>query len=162
LSTEVVEIELLANITNGEEQFELVPATRIAANRYRIAASPGFAPGAATGDEIELNQSRRGRFTVVKRGGNVCVQLFLRTEKADRSRVTEMISERVRAIGGWLDGGKDGPTSHLLIFTVPVTAGFDAIEDTMDAVAAGFPVDQWMYGNVYDTKDGLTPLNWWC
>jgi hypothetical protein len=49
----------------------------------------------------------------------------------------------------------------LLIFTIPVSVGFSTIERTMDEISARFRVDQWIYGNVYDTKDGVTPLNWW-
>jgi hypothetical protein len=67
----------------------------------------------------------------------------------------------VKAIGGWLDGGKDGTSVHLLIFTIPVRAGFGAIEGVMARISEKFAVVNWMYGNIYDIKDGVTPLNWW-
>lgn len=31
----------------------------------------------------------------------------------------------------------------------------------MEKACSAFPVDKWMYGNVYDVNDGVTPLNWW-
>jgi hypothetical protein len=43
----------------------------------------------------------------------------------------------------------------------PVTAGFPAIETVMAKAKAIDPDCEWFYGNVYDLKDAVTPLNWW-
>jgi hypothetical protein len=154
----VTEVKLLMGHHDGRPLYDLVPAVPLGERRYRIVSSPGFAPGVAAGDEIELTISELTGYRVLRRGGNVCVQLFLSPhEPLDR----RAIAARVEAIGGRLDGGKDGETGHLLIFTIPVTAGFGAIERAMEDISASHPVDRWMYGNVYDTRDGKTPLNWW-
>jgi hypothetical protein len=71
------------------------------------------------------------------------------------------INNLICSIGGWLDGGFDGAAGSLLIFTIPFEIGFGRIERVMEEVASKFMVDRWMYGNVYDAKDGVTPLNWW-
>lgn len=155
---ESVNIKLLADYLDGKPVYESVPATKIGENRYRLKCSPGMAPGVASGDEIELAPSERTGFRVLKRSGNVCVQLFLhRCDNDDRAEITKL----VRDIGGWLDGGHDSPSGHLLIYTIPVSIGFGNIERVMTQLSEKFPIEKWMYGNVYDTRDGVTPLNWW-
>lgn len=47
------------------------------------------------------------------------------------------------------------------MYTVPVSAGFVAIEGVLNGLNDRFPDYEWFYGNVYDPKDGETPLNWW-
>jgi len=66
---------------------------------------------------------------------------------------------RFGALGGWLDGGSDNENSHLLIYTIPHAAGFQAIEDVFKDLSKFIDLDKWMYGNVYD--DNGVPLNWW-
>jgi hypothetical protein len=158
---ENTEIKLLIDACGETPAYEMVPAQQIGPRHYRILASPGFAPGVASGDEIELVPFEKSGYRVVRRSGNICVQLFLKScGPQDRAGITDII----RAIGGWLDGGKDlkGPGSGcLLIFTIPVSAGFEAIEQAMLRITESFDVDKWMYGNVYDPADGRTPLNWW-
>lgn len=158
LASQVVDIELVAEIRDGKRVYESVPAVRIGENRYRLLHSPGFAPGAASGDEIEVDQSEVSGFRVVKHSGNLCVQLFL--SKCDCEERTTIVGI-VESVGGWLDGGYDDPAGTLLVFTIPVSSGFDAIEAAMIRIAAECAVDRWLYGNVYDMRDGVTPLNWW-
>jgi len=155
---EITEVKLLMDHIDGKPIYEAVPAVRTGDNQYRLTGSPGFAPGVACGDEIELSLSERIGYRILKRSGNVCVQLFFnRCSFEDRQAAATI----VEAIGGRLDGGKDSDAGHLLIFTIPISVGFRAIEQAMADVSARLPVDRWMYGNVYDTKDGVTPLNWW-
>ena len=47
------------------------------------------------------------------------------------------------------------------IDTVPVSAGFPAIEAVFNAWVAEHPGWEWSFGNVYDPADGVTPLGWW-
>ena len=49
----------------------------------------------------------------------------------------------------------------MIVFTIPVSAGFAAVARMFDSVVAQHPGSQWLYGNVYDPKDGKTPLDWW-
>jgi hypothetical protein len=154
----IVEIKLLADYYDGKPVYEAVPAIKIAGNRYRLVASPGLAPGAASGDEVEAACAGGSGYRVVKRSGNLSIQLFLKEcSLADRTKIVH----EIEFIGGWLDGGGEAKSGHLLVFTIHVSRGFDTIERAMAKIVAEFPVDKWMYGNVYDTRDGITPLNWW-
>lgn len=158
MADENVEVKLLADYLDGRPVYESVPATRVGENRYRLRCSPGMAPGVASGDEIELSPAERTGYRVVRRSGNISVQVFLyRCNDDDRRGITKLVEH----VGGWLDGGHDSPSGHLLVFTIPLSVGFEAIEAAMERVKAEFGVEKWMYGNVYDTRDGVTPLNWW-
>jgi hypothetical protein len=115
---------------------------------YRLAQSPGLVIGIAAGDLFELNANEAPR--VIERGGNVCVQIF----SLEADAVERVLGPQFTTLGGRLDGR----TTKNLVYTVPVSAGFDAIEALFAELAS--PVE-WHYGNVYDPKDGVTPLNWW-
>jgi hypothetical protein len=155
-----VEVKLLADFLDGKPIYEMVPAEEVGPNRYRLSASPGFAPGIAGGDVIEVAPAERLGYRVLERSGNVSIQLFL--HRCDPEEQAQIVSV-MRSIGAWLDGGKDvmHGSGCLLIFTVPVAVGFGTIEQAMSRISLEFPVDKWMYGNVYETQDGTTPLNWW-
>jgi hypothetical protein len=151
-------VKLLADFVDGKPVYETIPAEKIGPNRYRLQASPGFAPGVANGDEIELAPDMHA-YRVLKRSGNICIQLFLRECTPDDK---QQITDIMESIGGWLDGGAGANNRlSLLIYSVPVQVGFTLMEDAMAEIAEDFPIDQWAYGNVYDTRDGVTPLNWW-
>jgi hypothetical protein len=64
-------------------------------------------------------------------------------------------------LGGRLDGEAAGSNNSMLVITFPVRAGFAAIEKLMAKAKTISPGCEWSYGNVYDLKDGVTPLNWW-
>ncbi len=152
-------IELVADFDNrGEPVFERVAAEEMPGGRFQLLASPGVAPGFAKGDIIERAEDERLGFRCIRRSGLICVQLFF-TRYTDRERreVEELVSSR----HGVLDGGLDGKSGRLLIFNFPIHVGFETIEATMNEISKRFEVDQWLYGNVYDTADGKTPLNWW-
>ena len=55
--------------------------------------------------------------------------------------------------------GWSANTSGSLVFSVPVTAGFPAIERFFADARARFRGSEWWFGNVYDA-DGK-PLEWW-
>ena len=59
-----------------------------------------------------------------------------------------------------LGGTLDGLDSKVVVYTIPVTAGFEAVEKELNEVVSIFEGAEWYYGNVYD-QDGVTPLNWW-
>ena len=134
---------------------EQVLVDQISENRYRVLASPGLLAGLAAGDEFELIPERPvPEFRVLRRGGNLSVQFFL--PKPLARDCERFLLDRLRPLGGRLDG-KD---TTLLVWTVPISAGFSAIEQPLYEAEKLFPGSEWMYGNVYD-KDGKTPLNWW-
>jgi hypothetical protein len=64
---------------------------------------------------------------------------------------------RVARIGGRLDGSIE----RGLAYTLPLEAGFPAIERVFIDWAAEHPGWEWFFGNVYDPVDGVTPLNRW-
>jgi hypothetical protein len=146
-------VHILAGHNKSREPvLESVPAERIGDGRFRLLGSPGLAGGAAAGDEIELADD--GSFRVVARGGNLSVQVF--SAAFDEPSVAELAA-RAEELGGRLDGGHD----QLRVFTVPVSAGFPAIEAAFNDFASKHPATEWYFGNVYDLADGVTPLGWW-
>lgn len=119
---------------------------------FRLLASPGLVLGIAAGDLFRVNASLEPE--VVARGGNLCIQVFRSAGVTEIEPITTPATER---IGGWLDGR----VAKELVYTIPVSAGFSAVESIFLDVARGFPDIEWHYGNVYDPIDGVTPLNWW-
>ena len=58
-----------------------------------------------------------------------------------------------------LGGACEGGPPRMLVFTVPVSAGFGPIEATFNAAREGLDGASWWYGNVLDKDD--RPLGWW-
>ena len=146
----------LAARTNpdGSPFYESVLVEELGGNRFTVLASPGLLEGVAGGDEIELAPDEPLGFRVTRRGGNVCVQFFW---KGDLKRCMQDLEPKAAALGGRLDG--EGAT--VLVFTIPVAAGFPAIERIFYEAEQQYTGCSWLYGNVYDPADGVTPLNWW-
>ena len=109
--------------------------------------------GVAGGDDIRvLNDD--GKFEVVRRGGNLAIQVFANDPVEPlRDELAQQVAK--------LDGVLDGAIEYGLVFTIPVAAGFQAIESVFNAWVDQHPGWEWYYGNVYDPSDGVTPLNWW-
>lgn len=75
---------------------------------------------------------------------------------ASISDVDRFATGRVIQLRGWLDG----KAAKELVYTIPVSAGFPAIEGLFSEVKAAYPdVGSGYFGNVYDERDGVTPLN---
>jgi hypothetical protein len=49
----------------------------------------------------------------------------------------------------------------VLVLTVPVSAGFQVVENVLSAFIQELPGTTWWYGNVYEAGDPNKPLNWW-
>lgn len=144
--------------THGQSAgFETLLVECIAPSRYRLIHSPGFVEGLAADDVVELSSEVERGYSVVERGGYICVWFFFPDKDQNRSPEAEQLCKDVETIGGWLDGG----ATYLLIFTIPISTGFAQIKSMFDAVLEQFPGSEWLYGNVYDPHDGITPLNWW-
>jgi hypothetical protein len=137
----------------GGRGVEPVHAEALGGRRYRLLFSPGFVVGVAAGDEIELIGDA-GRFRVLGRGGNIAVQLFSREPvQPFRDALAAEVRDR-------LSGVLDGAIDRGLVFTIPLGAGFAAIEKLFDAFVRAHPGTEWLYGNVYD-PDTNAPLGWW-
>jgi hypothetical protein len=141
-----------ARASSGSPVEEEVLVEPLGASRYRLLRSPGLVLGMAAGDVFELTAD--GHFRVTARGGNLCIQLFFRTAPPG---LEQEATRRLAELGGTLDG----MAPMALVYTVPASSGFGVIESTLRALVEEFPGTEWYYGNVYDPKDGVTPLNWW-
>lgn len=137
-----------AQKASGERVDEEVLVEAVGEGRWRLIASPGLAQGIAADDVIELDDARRAR--PVSRGGNLAIHVFAPAEQGD-----DLLAD-MSALGG----RRDGRTPSLTVYTVPVAAGFPAVEAALASFTRSHPSAEWYYGNVYD-DDGVTPLLWW-
>jgi len=137
----------------GEVVREELDAVALDDGSFRLTVSPGAVEGLAAGDVVRLDGD--GPFELVRRSGNLCIWVL--PGKGDEESCARELGPRVEALGGFLDGGNIG----MLIFTVPIAAGFTAVERVLDAHVAEHDGTEWYFGNVYDPRDGVTPLYWW-
>jgi hypothetical protein len=145
-------LRLLVEYRGGKPVHEEVHVEHEGQARYRLLQSPGLVLGIAAGDVFTANED--GSFTVVRRAGNVSLQIFVEDNQDD---LEQFASREFKKIGGYLDGRAD----KVLVYTVPVKSGFPAMEKVASMLQERFPKIEWGYGNVYDPADGVTPLNWW-
>ncbi|HEV8556113.1 MAG TPA: DUF4265 domain-containing protein [Actinophytocola sp.] len=125
--------------------------------RWRLAASPGLAMGAAAGDLLRVHDDNS--FEVVERGGNIAVHV---SAPSTADAEVDRLKGTLESLGGWCDGkGWTRDRSSLTVFTIPFRAGFAAIESALNAYLGRVPAGEWYYVNVYDPADDSTPLNWW-
>jgi len=144
---------LLIEYKNGIARKESVHAEHLGDGLYKLKHSPGFVLGIAAGDTFRIINDD-GRFEVLVRGGNLCVQIF--SHKPIVNCLSELETE-IQKMHGVLDGS----ISNGAVFTIPVSAGFEVIENTFNEFVSSHTGMEWFYGNVYDPIDGETPLNWW-
>ena len=136
-----------------------VLAEPIDQERYRVLRTPPLTLEIAAGDTIQVTDRSRGRFEVLDRGGNLGVQLFLAAAGPDAAPAIDVeLTPAVVGLGGRLD---DRVEDRIVVYTVPVTAGFDAVQTVLNEFVGRHPGAEWYYANVYDPEDGVTPLNWW-
>lgn len=139
--------------SSGQPVYEQVLVKTLDSGRFQVLCSPGLVPGIAKGDTLELQEGSGGEFRIIERGGNLCIQIFSNEPK----RLAATFTSRVEEIGG----SCDGISERQVVFAVPVKAGFSNVEAILEDLLRRFPESEWYYGNVYDPRDGQTPLNWW-
>ena len=157
--TSFTTVQLLAGYgSSGRPVLEQVPARPVGPGTWELLSTPGLALGAAAGDRVTVGD--HGDFTVVARSGIVGVYV---TGPAAAAGLLHEVTERIKALGGWMDGGAEtrGDQHFLRIYNVPVKAGFPAIEAAVGSFTSEVPGTAWYYSNVYDPDDEVTPLNWW-
>lgn len=121
-------------------------------NSCKLVKSPAFVKGIASGDIIKLN-TESSQFEVKQRSGNLCIRVFSR---GDIDALAGALTAELEKLGGQLDV----ETPRMLVYSIHVSCGFQAIETILGQhVRDGDSI--WSYGNVYDPADGSTPLNWW-
>ena len=121
----------------------------------RLLHSPALVDGIAGGDVITVDPHSLQGFTVVSRGGNVAVVVLFPDPRV-REQAERELSPPVQALRGVCDGGPP----KVLVFTIPASSGFAAIEGLFNTVPGRWPGATWYFGNVY-APDQQTPLNWW-
>jgi hypothetical protein len=131
---------------------EELAAESLGEGRFKLLRSPGLTLGLAAGDVFVLDGQRSPQ--PVSRGGDLCIQII---DRVGVAWARAAVRERLLA----LNGRVDGETRELLVLTVPVRAGFEAVERLMNSLQGASASLTWFYGNVYDPRDGTTPLNWW-
>ena len=151
-------VSLIAESRDGQPQSETVSVEIVGENQFELLSSPAVTPGLAAGDIFELVDGEPHGYRIIKRGGNISLQIFFPHSSKE---CFEFLSTRVEHLQGRVDGGMNGSHSSMLVLTIPVTVGFSRIEELMSEVKMLSPNCEWYYGNVYDLTDGITPLNWW-
>jgi len=147
----MVEIAVRAGTrADGETVYERLPAEELGDDCYRLLRSPAFASGIARGDTIE--QRDEGDCRVLERSGLLVLRVYA------RGGISAMAATLGPALNSF-DGEIELETERMLLISVPVTAGFSAIEAVMAQLIDGRDDAVWRYGNVYD--DAGEPLNWW-
>lgn len=147
-------IELFAGLDpHGQPFVERFPVRELETGELQLVKSPAFMKGLASGDVIRLTPGTQD-FSLIQRSGNLSVRVFAR-EGVDR--LADLLTAEIEKLGGDLDL----ETPRMLVYSIHVSCGFSAIEDLLNRAIAQVPDSMWMYGNVYDPEDGVTPLNWW-
>ena len=121
---------------------------------YRLSGSPAFVRGLAAGDRIRFPSESPSGYELIKRSGNLSIRVL---RKQGIEEVLQSLTPEIEL----LDGVLDLETPRLLVYSIHVSIGFQAIEILLDRICGQFPGTLWYYGNVYDPEDGVTPLDWW-
>lgn len=138
---------------DGEPVYEKVAVAGLDDNNYQILHSPGFVRGLGRGDVFSLVSRQSGTFVVVRRSGNIAVRVYSKVPSATLDTVlTPQVVQ--------LEGRRDVMSEFLLVYSLPLEAGFDNIESTFEQVLSGNADASWNYGNVYHEHTG-EPINWW-
>lgn len=128
--------------------------TTDAAAHYRLLRSPAFVRGLAAGDKISFPADTAEGYKLIQRSGNLCLRVL---SKSNIDEVLQALTPEIEL----LDGILDIETPRLLVYSIHVSIGFQAIELLLDRISGQFAGTLWYYGNVYDPTDGVTPLDWW-
>lgn len=120
-------------------------------NQFQLIKSPAFIKGLASGDVLQLNE-KTGQYDIFRRSGNLCVRVF---SKDDIEPLAGNLTPELEKLGAELD--IESP--RMLVYSIHVSCGFTTIEQILARHVRGNST--WIYGNVYDPRDGTTPLNWW-
>ena len=140
--------------------YEWVPAEKGEAGHWILLRSPLYAMRLAAGDTLKIANEEPGTFEIVDRGGNIAVQFYLPETDCDDPLATKLVIDRITPEVELLSGRLDGQTTGSMVFTLPMEAGFQAIESVFARAVQEFEGAQWQYANVYDPITGK-PLMWW-
>jgi len=138
---------------DGQDVAEQIRVQLTDKKTYRLVQSPAFVPGLASGDEISFD-AKDNSFELLTHSGNLAIRVFA---KMHIDTIKDDLCAQLEKLGGELDFAND----RMLIFSIHVSCGFTEIEKILNRRVGEHTQSAWFYGNVYDPKDGVTPLNWW-
>ncbi len=137
---------------NGQSVVERLQVRQQEDDSLQLVKSPAFIRGLASGDIIQLEAGTH-EFVIKQHSGNLCIRVFA---KAGLQKIAENMTPALEKLGGELDH----ETDRMLVYSIHVSCGFTEIEATLNKHITQEQA-VWVYGNVYDPVDGVTPLNWW-
>ena len=155
--TEYTEIAFLAGVSEDDQpvfeslQVEIVDP---AEETVRLRQSPLFVRNLAAGDLIKLINPAIGEYEIERRSGNLSIRVFRRQ---GINVVADFLNPAMEKLGGSVDLQTESALSYSIHFSI----GFTVIEALLNDCCERFVDTVWYYGNVYDPKDGSTPLMWW-
>lgn len=145
-------VEIFAGLdANHQPIAEKLPVRVNEDGSLQLVKSPVFLKGLASGDSIRYDHDKR-EVELLKRSGNLSIRVISR---ADIAAISDQLTPALEKLGGELDLENE----RMLVYSIHVSCGFKTIEQLLDQHVSNDTL--WLYGNVYDPKDGTTPLNWW-
>ena len=128
---------------------EVLEAIQVCPHQFRLLYSPGLVEGVAKGDVIELSDIDPKGFIVITRSGYLCAWFYFQEQGRNRGPDGDRVRAAVEKFGGICDGGGN----MNLVFSIPVSFGFPAVEALFNDLVGQYPGSSWLLGNVAD------PLN---
>jgi hypothetical protein len=125
----------------GRGVTEEVPVEQLGDGLVRLLATPCFVEGVGAADVVRLDDA--GGFDLDARCGNVALRFELEGTLAD---VPQQLATLFDPVGGWVDGWAEGASCALVVCTVPVQAGFPAIEEAAGRALVETGAIRWTYG----------------
>lgn len=155
--TKQIEVPFRQEQVDAPAKVEILDVRELGPNHYQLVYSPGLVEGLAAGDEFELCADAPLGFRILQRSGNLCVWFFFQEPGQNRGTEGAQVRAAVERMGGVCDGGM----GFVLVFTIPISVGIPVVVELFDELVSQYEGACWMFGNVYDPNDGVTPLNWW-
>jgi len=155
--SEITEVAFLAGVSEDEQPiFEslAVEIINLEEEIVQLRNSPLFVRNLAAGDQIRLTNPTIGEYDIVRRSGNLSIRVFRRQ---GIKAVADFLNPAIEKLGGSVDLQTDAALSYSIHFSI----GFNEIEELLNRCCENYVGTVWYYGNVYDPKDGCTPLLWW-
>jgi uncharacterized protein DUF4265 len=154
----MVHITLPVFSDTGEEATrESLEVDEILPGQCRLLHSPALVDGSAKDDVIELDESLPCGFRLVSRGGNLAAVVVFEKPEVKQCAETLHLIEKMQLVGGMAEGGPE----RMLVFSIPVSAGFPVVEGLLDEFVRTLPGTTWWYCNVHEMGDPKKPLDWW-
>ncbi len=125
---------------------------------FQLLKSPVFVRGIARADVVQKMDKPEGAFKILQHGGNLCIRVF--SKQSLSSPQCEELQQRLTLAIEKLGGDLDIKEDRVLVYSIHVSCGFNAIEKILEQELGNREDMVWYYGNVYDPDTG-EPLNWW-